>query len=112
MGRACLPCLAKTHNPLSDPFVGFRHLARMKSSSTGNPSRMPGNAQPQGLRLLPITLVFFLLGAATTFLVMRRSPSTPAQESQRTALSTPTKSILHRLDSPVEIRFYSLLDPA
>jgi hypothetical protein len=67
------------------------------------------------LRGLVPGLALFAVGIALSALWFSRAPSKvpAAQESAGPpALSDATKAVLHRLGSPVEIRFYSLLDPA
>jgi hypothetical protein len=61
----------------------------------------------------------FLLGAAVTTFWFGRGignqsakPESAKQEQPPFELSDTTKAILKRLNSPIEIRFYSLLDPA
>lgn len=72
-------------------------------------------------RVLGITLVvvFLLLGIAVSAIwLYRGAHSGPANVSgeptgsQPLALSDSTKAVLARLDSPLEVRFYALLDPA
>ena len=70
-----------------------------------------GNAHPAAL-----LLVFFLLGlGAGAYWHYRATKPAPVVESdgqKNIVLSDSTKAVLRRLESPVEIRFYSLLDPA
>jgi hypothetical protein len=72
-------------------------------------------------RALGITLVvvFLLLGITVSGLWLYRAahsgPATVSGEptgSQPLAFSDSTKAVLARLDSPLEVRFYALLDPA
>ncbi|MGA2749020.1 MAG: Gldg family protein [Verrucomicrobiota bacterium] len=74
--------------------------------------RRPGPAA--GLRGMVMGLVLFAAGIAVSMAWFLRAPSPgPAAESAGPrALSEATKTILQRLSSPVEIRFYSLLNPA
>ena len=67
-----------------------------------------------GLRGLVLGLVFFAAGMAlcAAWFLRASSPGAAAESAGPPALSDATKSVLRRLDSPVEIRFYSLLDPA
>ncbi len=68
-----------------------------------------------GVRSLVVGLAFFAAGVALSALwFMRapaRAPSAP-EDAGQPALSDATRAILQHLASPVEIRFYSLLDPA
>jgi hypothetical protein len=67
------------------------------------------------LRGLVLGLAFFAAGMALSAWWFSRAPSqgSAAPESAGPpALSDATKAVLQRLRSPVEIRFYSLLDPA
>jgi hypothetical protein len=68
---------------------------------------------------LVVVLLSFLLGATVCALWLnrgtQRTAAKPESERQGTPpleLSETTKAILKRLNSPLEIRFYSLLDPA
>ena len=79
---------------------------------------------PQGrehgkVRIIILALVFCLIGAAAGLLWFygaakrgRTDTSGQAESQERSALSESTRTILQRLDSPVQIRFYALLDPA
>lgn len=62
-------------------------------------------------RLIP-ALIFFLAGAALSAVWFSRGGWTSAgrDASAAAALSEATKAVLRHLDSPVEIRYYSLLD--
>ena len=67
--------------------------------------------------MILLVAVFFVLGLAGGAYWHYRSaqPGPVKTEDQARAgegLSDPTKAVLQRLNSPVEIRFYSLLDPA
>jgi ABC-type uncharacterized transport system len=67
------------------------------------------------LRGLVAGLAIFAAGIALSALWFSHAPSHgPAvpEGAHPPALSDATKAVLHRLGSPVEIRFYSLLDPA
>jgi len=70
-----------------------------------------------GSKILVLAMGSFLLGAGVTGLWLHRSGTQPkataaGQGSEHIVLSENTKSVLSRLRSPVELRFYSLLDPA
>jgi hypothetical protein len=62
-------------------------------------------------RIIP-ALIFFLAGAALSAVWVSHGgwPKAGRDASAAGALSEATKAVLQRLDSPVEIRFYSLLD--
>jgi hypothetical protein len=70
------------------------------------------------VRIILLVLASFLLGAAVGayWVYGRHAPSTPGPQeqslSQAAGLSESSKAVLSRLVSPVEIRFYSVLDPA
>jgi hypothetical protein len=67
------------------------------------------------VRSLVLGLAFFAAGIALSALWFMRAPArAPAgpESAGPSALSDATKAVLQRLGSPVEIRFYSLLDPA
>ena len=79
----------------------------------------PGNSERAGTRTIVLLLVVCLLGIAAGafwfYNATRRGPadaSEPASGTSAILLSDSTKAILGRLDSPLEIRFYALLDPA
>lgn len=78
------------------------------SSTCGN---CRAGASVGGILLI---LVCLGLGAAALWLYLgARSPAgSESVAGQNSGLSEATRSILKRLGSPVEIRFYSLLDPA
>jgi len=72
-----------------------------------------------GARIVALILVSFLLGlAVSAFWFLHPITRGAAYNSAETngppliALSDGARAVLERLDSPVEIRFYSLLDPA
>jgi hypothetical protein len=66
------------------------------------------------VRILIPSLLFFFVGAALSALWVSRSSqaANPANEAAAARLSDATKTVLQHLDSPVEIRFYSILDTA
>jgi ABC-type uncharacterized transport system len=66
-------------------------------------------------RLVVLVVVGFLLGAGLTAFWFHQRYTRPAPVSSETApsaLSAGTLAILQRLNSPIELHFYSLLDPA
>ena len=68
-----------------------------------------------GTRIIVLVLVVFLLGIGTGAYWIHRNANSGASGTDRqqsVALPDNIKSILKNLDSPVEIHFYSLLDPA
>lgn len=69
--------------------------------SSGEPARSG--------RVLP-ALVLFLAGAALSGLWFTRGAWLHPNAENPAPLSTTTKAVLSRLDAPVEIRFYSMLD--
>ena len=66
------------------------------------------------VRILIPSLLFFLAGAALSAILISRFSRAPdpANDAGAVQLSEATKTILQRLDSPIEIRFYSILDTA
>ncbi|MDO8624670.1 MAG: Gldg family protein, partial [Candidatus Diapherotrites archaeon] len=79
------------------------------------PSTTNTRTQHAQVRIVLVVLTVFVLGiaaAALTYFVSRQRTSNADDGSKRPLLSESTKSVLRRLNSPVEIRFYSLLDPA
>jgi hypothetical protein len=72
--------------------------------------RRPG--EDAGARIIISALVFFLAGAALSAVWFSRGGShhSDAVGPEAVALSGATKAVLQHLDSPVEIRFYSMLD--
>ena len=86
------------------------NAARRKQRRTG------GEA---GARTLLLLMVVFLLGIAVSaiwfYITSRRGPAGANGErggASTVQLSDATRAVLSRLDSPLEIRFYALLDPA
>ncbi|MGD1083402.1 MAG: Gldg family protein [Verrucomicrobiota bacterium] len=68
-----------------------------------------------GFRALVPGLAFFAAGVALSALWFLRAPSHTSADPANSGpppLSDATKAVLQRLGAPVEIRFYSLLDPA
>ena len=68
------------------------------------------------MKTILLVLVFFLVGlAGGAFLYYRATTLTKPNEAgakKSIELSASTKAVLRNLDSPVEIRFYAVLDPA
>jgi hypothetical protein len=61
-------------------------------------------------RALVLLIVFLALGAGLGLLILRR-PAQPVTQPERVELSEPSLTVLAHLEQPVEMRFYSLLDP-
>jgi hypothetical protein len=72
------------------------------------------DGQQASARIVLLVVVCFLLGIAVSAYWFQRGKNKPKPEPETklVVLSDGTKDVLKRLDSPVEIRFYSLLDPA
>ena len=71
--------------------------------------RQPG--ERAGARIIISALVFFLAGAALSAVWFSRGgPPNAAGVASSAVLSDATKAVLQHLNSPVEIRFYSMLD--
>ena len=73
------------------------------------------HGQQAGARLALLALLFLVLGFAGGAYWRYRAANPSAGDADAgpsTALSDATIAVLKRLDAPVEIRFYSLLDPA
>jgi hypothetical protein len=72
--------------------------------------RQKGSAKP-----VLLVIVFFCLGIGVSAFWFSRHSTGPSAPAATTALSPglseSTRAVLQRLDSPVELRFYSLLDP-
>jgi hypothetical protein len=75
-------------------------------------------AEQAEVRIVLIVLVSFLLGAAAAAFWISRPRVATAPEAQNQNLNQPaglsesTKTVLSRLLSPVEIRYYAVLDPS
>ena len=83
--------------------------------STALTAKVEGPAKRRGgavVRILIPSLIFFMTGAALSALWVSRSLRAPnaANEAAAVHLSDATKTVLQHLNSPVEIRFYSILD--
>jgi hypothetical protein len=87
----------------------------MNQATTDNAGATKKRREGAGVRSLVVGLAFFAAGISLSALWFMRAPA-PAPTAPETAgppaLSAATKAVLQRLASPVEIRFYSLLDPA
>ncbi|MGA2555895.1 MAG: Gldg family protein [Verrucomicrobiota bacterium] len=87
------------------------------SQTTANNTSMADRGREgtgKGVRAMVMGLAFFAAGITVSALWTARAPGRGASgaESGGTApLSAATQAVLQRLGSPVEIRFYSLLDP-
>jgi hypothetical protein len=88
----------------------------MKLSFSNRLFRLSNSASRQqaNTRLIVLALVFFCLGLGlSTMWFYRRGAKAEAPSPAAPAgLSDSTRQILQHLNSPLEIRFYSLLDPA
>jgi ABC-type uncharacterized transport system len=75
---------------------------------TQRPTHTGGSA-----RVFLLAIASFLLGAGATGLLLHRGRTqTPAGEAQsQVVLSETTRSVLGQIKSPVELRFYAVLDP-
>ena len=81
------------------------------NNAGGTEPKRPGAAGR--IRRMAPGLAFFAAGMALTAAWFLRAPSHEvAPVAAPPALSEATRAVLQRLGSPVEIRFYSLLDPA
>jgi len=84
----------------------------MKPSSTHIPPRTdPQTVRPSGGRLLILVPAFFLLGAVLTGVWFKYGKHAAGSLLPGQELSGPTVDLLRHLNSPVEIRFYSVLPP-
>ena len=89
-------------------------MNRATADPAGGTEKRRGNAGA-GVRSLVLGLAFFAAGIALSAWWFMRAPShAPAapESSGPPGLSEATRTVLKRLGSPVEIRFYSLLDAA
>jgi hypothetical protein len=79
------------------------------------PVEIAGSQRPgehAGGRVILLALVFFLAGAALSAVWFSRGWHHSDAETPAAVLSDATRAVLQHLDSPVEIRFYSMLDPS
>ncbi len=75
----------------------------------------PKMAEHGHTRVILLGLVLFLAGMAVGAFLLYQSVNrgkSGEEEPSTVALSATTRSILQRLNSPLEIRYYSLIDPA
>src|SRR5215469_14089337 len=70
------------------------------------------SAQSGSVRTAFLVIVAFILGLGISALWLRSSAKAPSSEQPGIQLSASTKSILTHLNTPVKVRFYSLLDPS
>ncbi len=93
----------------------------MRSSSAKRlgAARGPGTSEQAGTRTIVLLLVLCLLGVAASafwlYSAAKRGPGVAGGQAGTPSgirLSDSTKAVLDRLNSPLEIRFYVLLDPA
>jgi hypothetical protein len=77
-------------------------------------SRQRSAGEQAGARTILLFAVIFLLGIAVSavwfYTSSKRGSAIPNEVTPTLQLSDATRAILSRLDSPVEIRFYALLD--
>ena len=87
----------------------------LRASDTGRTSQQCAGEQA-GARTILLFAVVFLLGIAVSaawfFIGSKRSPAGGNGDNPASQLSESTRAVLSHLDSPLEIRFYALLDPA
>jgi hypothetical protein len=86
----------------------------MNRSTASNAGAAEKRREGAGIRGMVLGLAFFAAGIALSAFWFYRAPSPGAAAPQGggpTGLSDATKGVLQHLGSPVEIRFYSLLDP-
>ncbi len=87
----------------------------LRASDTGRTSKQCAGEQA-GARTILLFAVVFLLGIAVSavwfFIGSKRSPTGGNGDNPAIQLSENTRAVLSHLDSPLEIRFYALLDPA
>lgn len=93
-------------------------MNRLSPNNAGAVSKRRTSEQANA-RLIILTLAVFLAGMAVSALWFYRNKlhdgantRSEAEGQAAAKLADSTEAVLRRLDSPVEIRFYSLLDPA
>lgn len=78
--------------------------------------KQPRSREAAQARVILLALIFFLLGIAATVLYFHsgrdQRSERQAGDGQAARLSATTDTVLQRLNTPVQIRFYSLLDRA
>ncbi len=91
-----------------------KHSVKRARVRKVDPSFERGGAASTQVRTLVFVLVCFLLGIAVGAYWYHRAanPNVADVETTGISLSDSTKAALKALDSPVEIRFYSMLDAA
>jgi hypothetical protein len=95
-----------------------RRTPKKLTLKPAQPDRAGARLERAEVRIILLVLASLLLGAAVGAYWAYRpplaSPAGPEDKSlnQTGALSESSKAVLSRLASPVEIRFYSVLDPA
>lgn len=85
-------------------------MRTLPQESSGSRTQ-PRTTEQGSARALVLVLVSFLLGIGISALWFTRTPKRGPEPPPASTLSDNTRSVLQRLDSPVELRFYSLLDP-
>jgi hypothetical protein len=95
----------------AEEFIGAN-----KISSSNNAFMNAHSREDAQVRVISLVIVVFLLGIATGILVYRSMLHPTGRNGAESSvaagnLSDSTKAVLQRLDSRVEIRYYSLLDP-
>jgi len=68
--------------------------------------------QSGSVRRAVLVVLFFCLGVALSAMWFRQPAKPVPQAEPGIALSPSTKTVLDHLNSPVEVRFYSILDPS
>jgi ABC-type uncharacterized transport system len=99
--------------------IGTRaqNMAHRLADHSGRPFRRQ-RGEEAGVRDIVLVLAFLLVGAAFSAVWLyhsaHRGPAATGEPSgsQPTLLSDATLTVLQKLDSVLEIRFYSVLDPA
>jgi Skp family chaperone for outer membrane proteins len=81
------------------------------STDHDSPEVSPRAGERGQARTIVLALAFFLAGAAVGAFVLYRGGHQAVTNSPARVLSEGTRAVLQRLSSPLEIRFYSLLDP-
>jgi hypothetical protein len=75
------------------------------------PSGTPITRQSGSARSAVLVMLFFCLGAALSAMWFHQSAKPVPQAEPGIVLSPSTKAVLDHLNSPIEVRFYSILDP-